>query len=94
MAIAGAERAAGLVVARAADLRIAPSRILRGELDNELLKAGRGGVATGASSRGAVIFLGDEATVPAQNRVGRDEPGEFVQNAAAQDRPLIASRRR
>src|SRR6266540_1484900 len=70
------------------DPRVAPGRVLGGEPDDELPKRRRRTRATNSAASSAVVLGGDEFTVPAQDRVGRHEPGELVQHAAAQHSAL------
>src|SRR6266568_2182179 len=70
------------------DPRVAPGRVLGGEPDDELPKRRRRTRATSSAASSTVVLGGDELTAPAQDRVGRHEPGELVQHAAAQHSAL------
>src|SRR4051812_24958659 len=70
------------VAEHAEDPGVAPGRVLGGELDDQALqRSGRAGASTSSSSS-AVVLVRDELAVPAQDRVGRHEAGELLQDAA------------
>jgi hypothetical protein len=58
---------------RVADPRVAPPRILYGHPDDELCEIARRQRPASTSAGAAVVLLGDQSAVPAQDRVGRDD---------------------
>ncbi|MBC7974970.1 MAG: hypothetical protein H7138_08295 [Myxococcales bacterium] len=78
------------VAERATDPRVAPARVLGGELNDQALQRRGGAGAAALSFSGAVVFLGDELAVPAQDGVGRDQSGELFQRTSADEAALRA----
>ena len=69
---------------RTADPRVAPSRILDGHLHNQLgNRLGRQRPTT-ATVGAAVVFLGDQSSISAQDGVRRDDAGHLRQDPAAE----------
>ena len=72
------------VAERATDPGTAPARVLGGELDDQALqRSDRAGPAA-LSLGSAIVLLGDELAVPAQDRIGGHQAAELVQDAAAE----------
>jgi len=72
------------VAERAAEPGVAPGRVFDCELDHQAVqRSGRAGSCASSSGR-AVVLVRDEFAVPAQNRIGRHQAAELVQNAATE----------
>jgi hypothetical protein len=73
---------------RATDARVTPARVLGGELNDQALQRGGRAGAGALSFSGAVVLLGDELAVPAQDGVGRHQSGELFQRTSADEAAL------
>jgi hypothetical protein len=75
-------RGTPIIIGDVHDLRIC--RVFGRELDDQAPQRGSWAGSCAASSTRAVVLLGDELAVPTQDRIGRHEAAELVQDAAAE----------
>ena len=73
------------VLQRAADARVAPGRVLLRHPSDECDDVPFRSRATEASLLRAVVFVGDEASVPAQDRIGCHDLGDVGQAPSAEN---------
>jgi hypothetical protein len=73
------------VLQPAPDTRVAPRRVLLRHPDDECDDVRLGARATEASLLRAVVLVGDEASVPAQDRIGCHDPGNVGQAPSAEN---------
>ena len=71
-------------MASAAEPGVPPARVFAGELDDQALQRSGGAGSPTSSSGRTVVLVRDEFAVPAQDRVGRHQAAEPVQNAATE----------
>ena len=76
------------VAQRAANPRVTPARVLRGEPDHEQLNAGSARWSPDPTASRTVVLLGDELAVPAQEGLRVHDAGELLQARQPQRPPL------
>ncbi len=69
---------------RAADARIAPRRVLVRQACDERGEVGRGAWPARSALIRAIVFLVDQQTVPAQNRIRRRDAGDVGEALSAE----------
>ena len=67
---------------------VAPAGIVAGELDHQGRSLWRLWRSTRPTPCAAVVLLGQQPSVPAQDRVRRDDAGELLQQLASEELPL------
>ncbi|WP_233104200.1 hypothetical protein [Haliangium ochraceum] len=72
------------VAERIADACVAPAGVFSGHAHNERLNLAGGLRAARRTLGAAVVLLGDEVAIPAQDGVGRDDAGVFAQQLASE----------
>ena len=73
------------VLQRAADTCVAPRRVLVRQACDERREIRRCARATRAAHLRAVVLLGDQQTIPAQDRIGGDDAGDVGEAPSAED---------
>jgi len=70
-----------------ADSGVAPSRVLLGQANDQCDEVGLGSAASSTVPR-AIVLGCNQVPIPAQDRVGRDDTGEVVEESPTEGLPL------